>query len=67
MSVASQPVILMLPHSYVEILAHCKNDPNGTLKVDGSKGLGVTELWDVPSKERSRLDKHEDPVQRQWP
>jgi hypothetical protein len=66
-SVASQPVILMLPYSYFEILTHCDNDPNGTLKGDGSEGLGVIELRDVSPKERPRLDKEEDPLQRQWP
>jgi hypothetical protein len=67
MSVASQPVILMLEHSNFEILTHCKSDPKGTLKGDGREGLGVIELWDVSPKERLRLDKQEDPVQRQWP
>jgi hypothetical protein len=67
MSVASQPVILMLEHSYFQILTQSNSDPKGTLKVNGSEGLGVIELWDVSPKERPRLDIQEDPLQRQWP
>jgi hypothetical protein len=67
MSVASQPVILMLEHSYFEVLTQCEGDSKSTFNGNGSEGLGIIELWDVSPKERPRLDIQEEPMQRQWP
>jgi hypothetical protein len=57
LSVAAQPIELMLRRTYFEVFRQLKADPNRTIVGNRPHGSGVGELRDIPSKAEFRFEK----------